>query len=41
MSRQGGMHPEVIGFLTEKARYRGPERVGRRVDAIATGENQD
>ena len=31
---------EVIGLLTEKASYRGPERIGRRVDAIATGENQ-
>ena len=27
--------PEVIGLLTKKASYRGPERKGRRLDAIA------
>ena len=30
---------EVIGLLTEKASYRGPERIGRRLDAVATDEN--
>jgi hypothetical protein len=32
---------EVIGLLTEKASYWGPERKGRRLDAIATDENRD